>query len=323
MSTPNVPSPPEPPPSPPAPRPSGNRALPWAFALAMVAVVAAATVAIVWLTRGNGSAAADAPTTTFAASSSTEPITTSSLAPSTSTSLTTSTSSTSSSTTTSTSTTTSSTSTTTTTSTTLPPGACTGPGAGPIPDGMTVVTEVTGDFDGNGVSDDRFLLLTGSTGGTVPRLELSYGYSVSRTVFTPRAWAGDARAVNLGGPADLAVVQIVFGTGRGAYLWALHECDVRLVTEQGSHVWGFALIDGPSQKRGLTCLENGIRLTEAASEDGITWWAGGSTLLFDPATATLRKPPWFGPGDGPITAFVPLRSPEDDALIQSYADFDC
>jgi hypothetical protein len=286
----------------------------------MVVVVAAAAVVIVWLARDNGEGAAIAPTTT-AASSSSEPTTstaplaasTSAAAPSTSTSTSTA-GSTSTSTTSSTS---------TTTSTTLPPGACTGSEQSPLPAGATVLAEVMGDFDGSGTRDDRFSLLTFASGGTVPQMDLSYGYSVFRPTFTPRAWAADARVVNLGGPADLAVVQIVFDFGRGAYLWAFHDCALNLVKEPDTFMMGFALVDGPLEKRGLRCLEDRISVIQATSEDGTTWWAGGYTLLWDPETATLHEPPWFGPGDGPITALVPLHSPEDDALIQSYANFDC
>jgi len=180
-----------------------------------------------------------------------------------------------------------------------------------------------GDFDGNGVDDDRFSLVTHSVGGTLPWLDLSYGHSVYQPTFTPRAWAADARAVNLGGPADLAVVQIVFDFGRGAYLWAFSDCELHLVIEQDTHNMGFALQDTLGEKRGLTCLEDGIRLTEATSEDGVTWQVGGRRLLWDPTTATLHEPPWFGPGAGPIQMAQYLHSPEDDDLIRSYADFDC
>ena len=85
---------------------------------------------------------------------------------------------------------------------------------------------------------------------------------------------------------------------------------------------GFALQDTLGEKRGLTCLEDGIRLTEATSEDGVTWQVGGRRLLWDPATATLHEPPWFGPGP-PMVAVEFMTSPENDALIQGYADFDC
>lgn len=319
MSAPPVP----PPPGPPAPPPGrGQRLGSWAFALAVVVVVAAAVVMIVWLTRDKGPTAANASTSTGVVpsastvvpsptetASSPLPGTTSTSPAATSTSTSTSTSSTSS--------------TTSSTTTTLSPGACTGPGAGLIPADLTVVTEVMGDFDGSGAADDRFMLMTGATGGTWPRVELSYGYSATRPTFTPKAWAGDARAVNLGGPADLAVVQIVFGHGRGAYLWSFHDCELHLLSEPDTFTMGFALVDMPREKRGIRCLEDRISVVQATTEDGITWWAGGYALLWDPVTATLRKPPWFGPGPEPLTALVPLHSPEDDTLIQSYANFDC
>jgi hypothetical protein len=318
MSTPSAPPPPGPPelPGPPAPPPGrvSSSRLVWLVALAMVVVVAGAVVTVVWLTRDDGQTAASVPTTVVMGSSSTEPTsTTTSPAPPSSTAAPAATSTSSFSPVT----------TSTSTTTTLPPGACTGPGAGPIPDDVIVVAEVMGDFNGSGVRDDRFVLLTGSSGGTRPRIELSYGYSVSQPTFTPRAWAGDARAVNLGGPADLAVVQIVFDLGRGAYLWVFQDCELRLVMEQDTHVMGFALVDGPGEKRGLTCQENGISLTEATSEDGITWLATSRTLIWDPATASLHEPPWLGPGPGPITPLRLMTSPENDAEIRSYAAFDC
>lgn len=320
MTTPTVPLPSAPPPPPPR---GSNRVLVWLIALAIVVVVAAAAVMIVWLTRGDDPVAIGASTTTIAAASSTEPTTAASSPATSSSSTAAPATSTSTSTTTSTPTTTS---TTTSTTTTLPPGACSPLAETPIPEEATVLTEVMGDFDGDGTADDRFSLYS-FVGvvytGTHPHLRLSYGHSVSQPTFTPSAVAAEARAVNLGGPADVAVVQIAFEFGRGAYLWAFHDCELHLVMESDTHDMGFALVDGPLEKRGLRCLEDRISVVQAHSEDGITWWAGGYTLLWDPATATLHKPPWFGPGDGPITALVPLHRPEDDALIQSYADFDC
>jgi hypothetical protein len=299
-----------PPPGPPPPRrgAAGNPALPWVFALAMVVVVAAAVVAVVWLTRGDGSTAATGPTTSVADSSSTGP-TSATSSPSTSTTFM---AAAASSTSTSTAT---STSTTATTTTTLPPGACVGAGAGLLPGGATIAVEGVGDFDGDG-NEDRFLVYSDAPFTWWSRVELSYGYAAVAPDSSCYEVAG-LRSVDLGGPAQLAVVESVDSMGlRRAAFYALHECSLDVVRQEDGTAGCFLLRDGPLAKRGITCREDGIEVTTATSADGINWQASTSILYWDPLVGRFLPDPVIG-------FVLSLHSPEDDAVIGSYAAWDC
>lgn len=144
-------------------------------------------------------------------------------------------------------------------------------------------------------------------------------------MLTPRGSLADARVVNLGGPADLVLTRI---DGPSVWLWAFPECQPRRATGDSTplglrrHLVNYPLVSDPVEKPGFRCREDGVYVTAATSDDGVTWWATGLTLLWDPETATLNPRPSYG-GMGLVAAAVPLHSPEDDALTQSYADFDC
>jgi hypothetical protein len=302
MATPSVPPPLEPPSSQ-APRRS---ALPWAFALAMVVVMAAAAVAIVWISRGDGETAADESISPAPSSSKPAPTTSSLAAGSTSTFSADSPTSSS---------TLASTSTTSTLATSLPRGACPGPGAGPLPAAAVVAAEARGDFDGDGHTD-RFLVYRDAPFTSWPRVELSYGYPAVAPESDCHEIAG-VLSVDLGGPAQLGVLETVDSTGlHQVTFYALNGCSLDAARREEGDVARFLLRDGPLTKNGITCREDGIDVTRASSTDGVTWQASTDTLNWDPAAGRFRL--------DPVVGFVlTLHSPEDDALIRSYAAWSC
>jgi hypothetical protein len=158
------------------------------------AVVVLIVVLIVVLVMGDGGDAAlpILPATT----SSTVPETTAATS-----TTTTATTTTSAATTTSASTTTS-----TSTTTTTAAVACPGPGAGALPVGATIAIDVWGDFDGDGAAD-RFLVYNDSGGTYWARVELAYGYATVAPEPQPGPGVINAKAVDLGGGADLAIAE--------------------------------------------------------------------------------------------------------------------
>ena len=245
-----------------------------------------------------------APTSLPASTSSSEPTSTTSPL-----STTTSTSSTTTSSTTSTST---STSTSTTTTTTLPPGACLTSGAGPIPAGSTVEEEAAGDFDGDG-AEDRFLIY--EPGGMVDlvfRVELSYGWAEEVGFFLDVI---DLKVLNLGGPVGLAVVVTRDHGGNHARFIVLERCGLDQAGLDNGDDAVFWLEDTSEWKAGVTCTAYGISVTQAENIGGGDWEASSFSYTWNPDALLFEE-------TGMGVALI-LHSPEDDAAIQSAADWDC
>jgi len=240
-----------------------------------------------------------------------------SLAGGTSTSGPTSTTSPSSTTTSTPSTTTSSTSasystapstSTSTPTTTLPPGACRTSGAGPIPAGSTIEAQVMGDFDGDG-AEDRFLVY--GPGDPTGRVELSYGWAEEVGVGLDTL---ELRAVNLGGPVDLVVVVDRGHGGTTPLFFGLRDCELdhaELDDGDWAHFW---LEDTSDWKAGVTCTADGIVVTRAENLGGGDWEASSLVYAWDPARRVFTAS---------LVETEILHSPEDDAEIENYADWDC
>jgi len=268
----------------------------------LIAVLLVVLVAVLVIGGGDETAA---PTSLPTTTSTSEPTSTTS-----SSSTTTSTSSTTTSSTTTTSTTTTSTSTTTT----LPLGACAGPGAGPLPGDATIAVDVMGEFDGDG-ADDRFLVYRDSEGTYWARMELSYGYSTAAPDPTPGPGVINAKSVDLGGPAELAIAEsIASPSSRVATFYALYGCSLDAVRQGGGTLAQFPLRGSGMELAGVTCRADGINVTRAASADGTVWEVSSIAYDWDPVIGELIS----GMGAAAI-----LHSPEDDAVIMSQADWNC
>ena len=243
-----------------------------------------------------------APTSLPTTTSTAEPTTTSSSSSTT----------TSSTSTTTSSTTTTSTSTTTTTTTTLPPGACAGSGAGPLPAGAAIEDEVGGDFDGDGVGD-RLLVYRDATGGRWVRMELSYGHTADVAVASP----GDVRiqAVNFGGHGDLAIIdQVRVMPIRSVSLYHLAACSFGVVSLRGGGVADFDVGRDEGGLRGVTCTDDGIVVTGGERLSPVEYEVHSLTYFWDPVAGE------FVAGMG---AAAILHSPEDDAEIGRHGEFNC
>jgi hypothetical protein len=266
------------------------------------AIVVLLIVLVAVLVTGGGEGTAS-PTT----EATTAPSTTAATSTSTSASSTTTTTTTTSSTTTTTST-------STTTTTTAPAVACPGSGAGPLPVGATIAVDVWGDFDGDGAAD-RFLVYSDSGGTYWARVELAYGYATVAS--DPQAGPGviNAKAVDLGGPADLAIAEsLASPSSRLATFYAMYGCQLAPATRDTSEIAQFPLRGSGLGLAGITCTADGIEVTGASSTDGVTWQVFTTSYLWVPG---------IGEFQGTMGATAILHSPADDAAIESHADWNC
>jgi len=175
-----------------------------------------------------------------------------------------------------------------------------------------VAAEVSGDFDGDG-AQDRFLVYEDSRGTHWARVELSYGYAQSGSA--PES-EFNVRTVNLGGPADLVAMDHLSGApDRTATFQGLHECDLQHVHMPGGRIAQLLLRSSGTEKAGVTCTASGIIRTEAHQQSGGVWQASSVTYTWNPDAHLFEAA--MG------AAIVVLHSPEDDAEIESYADWDC
>jgi hypothetical protein len=219
-------------------------------------------------------------------------------------------------TTTSASTTTTSTPTTTSTSTTTTTAAvaCPGPGAGVLPVGASIAVDVWGDFDGDGAAD-RFLVYNDSGGTYWARVELAYGYAAVAPDPQPGPGVINAKAVNLGGGADLAIAEsLASPSSRLATFYALYGCDLAAAIRDGTEIAQFPLRGSGMELAGITCRADGIDVTGARNTGGSEWEV---TTIFYQWVAGI------GEFQGSLGAAAILTSPGDDAAIQSHADWNC
>jgi hypothetical protein len=182
---------------------------------------------------------------------------------------------------------------------------------GPLPDDAIVLAELTGDFDGDG-AQDRFLVFEDSHGTRWARVELAYGYA---DLGTAPASDLNVKRVNLGGPADLvAMDHLLSSPDRMASFYQLLDCRLVHVYLSEGRPAQFVLRHSESELAGVTCTADGINVTEASTTDGTLWEVGSVIYLWDPVTGQLQSS---------MAAAAILRSPEDDAAIQSYGDWNC
>jgi hypothetical protein len=270
---------------------------------AAVAALLVALVVVLVLRSGDDGTAAptvttsslDTTTTTAATTTSTTAATTSSAA-------------------TTTSATTTSTSSTTTTTAAV---ACPGAGAGPLPVGSTIAVDVWGNFDGEG-SDDRFLVYSDSGGAYWARVELSYGYASVAPDPQPGPGVINAKAVDLGGGADLAIAEsLASPSSRLATFYFLYGCQLDTATLSGGGVAEFPLRMSGMALAGITCRGDGITVTDAEVTGDMSGsdWAVGSV--------DYQWVPDLGEFQGSLGMAVLLHSPADDAAIQAAADWNC
>lgn len=169
-----------------------------------------------------------------------------------------------------------------------------------------------GDFDGDG-AQDRFLVYEDSLGTRWTRLELAYGYAAPGSA---PASEFNIKTVNLGGSADLVAMDHLSGApDRIASFHGLHECDVWHAQLPGDGVAQLLLRSSGTEKAGITCTESGIIRTEAHQQSGGAWQASSVTYTWNPDAYRFET--------GLGAAIVVLHSPEDDAEIESYANWDC
>lgn len=204
--------------------------------------------------------------------------------------------------------------TTSSTTTTAAPGACAGPGAGPMPAGATVAVEVPGDFDGeDGI--DRFLVYRDSGGTYWARVELSYGYAAVAPDPQPGPGVIDAKAVNLGGGADLAIAESMASPAeRLATFYAMYGCTLAAAARDTTEIAQFPLRGAGLDLAGITCGEDGFNVTRARNLGGSNWEASSVFFLWVPG---------IGEFQGQLGAAAILTSPDDNDIIQSHADWDC
>jgi hypothetical protein len=235
-------------------------------------------------------------------------------APSTTAATSTSTTTSSSITTTTSSTSTTSTSTSTTTTTTAPAVACPGSGAGPLPVGATIAVDVWGDFDGDGAAD-RFLVYSDSGGTYWARVELAYGYATVASDPQPGPGVINAKAVDLGGPADLAIAEsLASPSSRLATFYAMYGCQLAPATRDTTQIAQFPLRGSGMELAGITCTADGIDVTSAHNTGGSDWQVSTMAYLWVPG---------IGEFQATMGATAILHSPADDAAIESHADWNC
>jgi hypothetical protein len=217
--------------------------------------------------------------------------------------------------TTSTSTSTTTSSSTSTTTTTLPPLACPGAGAGPMEMGGNFSVLLTaGDFDGDG-AEDRFLPYKDPAGAIRARVELSYGYAAELTDPVWGVRLTGALAVSLGGSADLAVAETVGHSSDGeATFLRMRGCELEVVRTSDDAEAYFLLGSTWVGLPGVTCRADGITVTSARPEGGGDWQVSSVTYRWDPAAGVFVED---------MSAAAILHSPEDDAAIESHAEFNC
>jgi hypothetical protein len=192
--------------------------------------------------------------------------------------------------------------------------ACPGPGAGVLPVGATIAVDVWGDFDGDGAAD-RFLVY-GDSGGTYwARVELAYGYAAVAADPQPGPGVINAKAVDLGGSADLAIAEsLASPSSRLATFYAMYGCDLAAATRDATEIAQFPLRGSGMEVAGITCLADGIEVTGARNTGGSEWEV--STIFY-------QWVPGVGEFQGSPGATAILTSPADDDAIQSHADWNC
>jgi hypothetical protein len=171
---------------------------------------------------------------------------------------------------------------------------------------------VAADLDGDGAEDRALLYEIEGMEGFFVRFELSYGWA--EETWLPEE-AIEFRALNLGGPADLVVLVSHEHGGDFAQFVVLSRCEVDLAalsSDEAARLW---LVDYAEWRAGVTCTADGIIRTEAHEQDGGAWQASAVTYSWNPDALRFRPP--MG------AAITILHSPEDDAEIASYADWDC
>ena len=265
-----------------------------------VAALLVALVAVL-VARGNngGTAATTAMTTLPLDTSSTEPAPTTTAAATTGVV-----------TTTSPATTTTAGSTTTSTSAV----ACPGSGAGPLPVGSTIAVDVWSNFDGEG-PDDRFLVYSDGGGTYWARVELSYGYASVAPEPQPGPGVINAKAVDLGGGADLAIAEsLASPSSRLATFYFLYGCNLAAAVRDTTEIAEFPLRGSGMELAGISCSADGINVTTARNTGGDTWEV--SSVFYQWAAG-------IGEFQGTLGMANILYSPGDDAAIQSAADWNC
>jgi len=180
--------------------------------------------------------------------------------------------------------------------------------------GSTIAVDVWGDFDGDG-ADDRFLVYNDSGGTYWARVELSYGFAAVAPDPQPGPGVINAKAVDLGGGAELAVAESLGSpSSRLATFYALYGCDLAAATRDTADIAQFPLRGSGMELAGITCLADGIDVTGARNTGGSEWEV--STMFY-------QWVPGIGVFQGSMGATAILHSPADDAAIQSHADWGC
>jgi hypothetical protein len=180
--------------------------------------------------------------------------------------------------------------------------------------GSTIAIDVWGDFDGDG-ADDRFLVYNDSGGTYWARVELSYGYAAVALDPQPGPGVINAKAVDLGGGAELAIAEsLTSPSSRLATFYAMYGCDLAAATRDTTEIAQFPLRGSGMELAGITCLADGIDVTAARNTGGSDWEV--STIFY-------QWVPGIGVFQGNLGAAAILHSPADDAAIQSHADWNC
>jgi len=174
--------------------------------------------------------------------------------------------------------------------------------------------DVFGDFDGDG-ADDRFLVYNDSGGTYWARVELSYGHAAVAPDPQPGPGVINAKAVDLGGGAELAIAEsLASPSSRLATFYAMYDCDLAAAPRDGDEIAQFPLRGSGMELAGITCVADGIDVTRARNTSGSQWEV--STMFYQWVAG-------LGEFQSSLGATAILTSPADDAAIQSHANWDC